>query len=138
MPQQLISWGFFCIIKLYLLPICSQRSIKVYRKRFYSNFKYSLNSALFYTREILSSSPLSLPLQTPTLSQGGGDTWLHLAKEALHKGPPCTASVFQRDHTQYSCISVKLATLYCWMCQAARGKHHREVRSWEGVRVQSQ
>lgn len=86
--------NFLGIMKLYLLPICSQWPIKVYRKLFYSNFRHSSNSALFYTREILSSSPLSLPLQTPIPSPGGGDTCLHLANKALYKSPTCTASVF--------------------------------------------
>lgn len=91
--------NFSAIIKLYFLPVCSQWPMKLYRKLFYSNFKHSSNSALFYTRELLSSSPLFLPLQTLTPSPRGGDTWLHLANEALHKSPTCTASVFQGDHT---------------------------------------
>lgn len=39
---------------------------------------------------------------------------------------------------EYSCISVKLATFYCWAHWAARGKCCRKVRGWEQVRMQSQ
>lgn len=34
--------------------------------------------------------------------------------------------------TECSCISVKLATLYCWMCQAARVKRHRKSEAGSG------
>lgn len=45
---------------------------------------------------------------------------------------------FEVSLIEYNFISVKLATFYCWMNWAARGKCHWKVRGWEGVRMQSQ